>query len=103
MAVQMRLKSIALGSQGLRVSTLGLGCMNLSVGYSSPPSEAQALQLLSRAVELGVTLFDTAEMYGPFRNEILVGKGLYGSRDRVVIATKFGFDIHANETRPRGV
>jgi aryl-alcohol dehydrogenase-like predicted oxidoreductase len=96
-------KTVALGTQGLTVSELGLGCMNLSMGYSSPPTEAEALDLLSRAVDLGVSLFDTAEMYGPFNNEILVGKGLYRVRDRVVIATKFGFDIRANDTRPCGV
>lgn len=101
--MQMPLKTIALGTRGLRVSELGLGCMNLSMGYSSPPTETEALRLLSRAVELGITLFDTAEMYGPFRNEILVGKGLHDYRDRVVIASKFGFDIQLNETRPRGV
>lgn len=77
--------------------------MNLSAGYSVPPEERQALELLRRAVELGVTFFDTAEMYGPFLNEVLVGKGLKGVRERVTIATKFGFDIHGNEPRPRGV
>lgn len=77
--------------------------MNLSAGYSVPPGERQALELLRRAVELGVTFFDTAEMYGPFLNEVLVGKGLKDVRERVTIATKFGFDIHANEPRPRGV
>lgn len=97
------MKIVALGSQGLRVAQLGLGCMNLSGGYSVAPTEAAALTLLGRAVELGISLFDTAEMYGPFRNEMLVGKGLRGMRDRIVIATKFGFDIRQNETRPRGV
>jgi aryl-alcohol dehydrogenase-like predicted oxidoreductase len=101
--MEILLKTIALGTQGLMVSKLGLGCMNLSMGYSSPPTEREALRVLRRAVELGVTFFDTAEMYGPFRNEILVGKGLHGFRDQVMIATKFGFDIHANEPRPRGV
>jgi len=101
--MEKRVKTVALGTQGLTVSRLGLGCMNLSMGYSGPPTESEALQLLSRAVALGISFFDTAEMYGPFRNEILVGKGLHGVRDRVVIATKFGFDIRANETRPCGV
>jgi aryl-alcohol dehydrogenase-like predicted oxidoreductase len=77
--------------------------MNLTGGYSVPPSEPGAISLLHRAVELGITLFDTAEMYGPFQNEILVGKGLRGVRDRVVIATKFGFRIRPGETRPAGV
>jgi aryl-alcohol dehydrogenase-like predicted oxidoreductase len=96
-------KIVRLGSQGLTVSELGVGCMNLSMGYAAPPSEGEALRLLSRAVELGVSFFDTAEMYGPFHNEILVGKGLQSVRHRVVIATKFGFDIRGNETRPLGV
>lgn len=97
------MKIVKLGTRGLTVSELGLGCMNLSMGYAAPPTESEALRLLSRALELGVSFFDTAEMYGPFRNEMLVGKGLRGLRHRVVIATKFGFDIRANETRPRGV
>jgi len=97
------MRQVELGTQGLTVSVLGLGCMNLSAGYSGPPEERQALELLRRAVELGVTFFDTAEMYGPFRNEVLVGKGLRSERARVTIATKFGFDIRGNEPRPRGV
>jgi aryl-alcohol dehydrogenase-like predicted oxidoreductase len=96
-------RTVALGAQGLRVAQLGLGCMNLSGGYSAVPTEAEAITLLRRAVELGVSLLDTAEMYGPFRNEVLVGKGLRGVRDRVIIATKFGFDVRHDETRPRGV
>jgi aryl-alcohol dehydrogenase-like predicted oxidoreductase len=80
-----------LGNQGLAVSAVGLGCMGLSVPYAEPTSEAQALSLLGRAVELGVTLFDTAEVYG--QNEIIVGKSLRLVRERVVIATKFGFRI----------
>lgn len=99
----MRVRTVELGTQGLTVSVLGVGCMNLSGGYSGQPDQRQALELLRRAVELGVTFFDTAEMYGPFRNEVLVGKGLKRVRDRVVIATKFGFDIRGNESRPRGV
>jgi aryl-alcohol dehydrogenase-like predicted oxidoreductase len=97
------MRIVKLGGQGLAVSELGVGCMNLSGGYSTPPTEAEAMGLLGRAVELGVSFFDTAEMYGPFKNEILVGQGLRGVRNRVVIATKFGFDIHGNETRPTGV
>lgn len=97
------MKVIPLGSQGLRVSQVGLGCMNLTGGYSPPPSASAAIALLHRAVDLGVTLFDTAEMYGPFHNEALVGKGLRPLRDRVVIATKFGFDIRGDERRPAGV
>ena len=97
------MKTIELGTQGLTVSELGLGCMNLSVGYKARPAEDEALRLLHRAVELGVSFFDTAEMYGPFHNEVLVGKALRSVRARVVIATKFGFDIRGNETRPRGL
>jgi aryl-alcohol dehydrogenase-like predicted oxidoreductase len=92
-----------LGTQGLKVSKLGLGCMNLSGAYASTPDEAAAFQLLNRAVDLGVNFFDTAEMYGPFKNELLVGRGLRAVRERVVIATKFGFDILPAGGRPRGV
>lgn len=92
-----------LGGQGLAVSAVGLGCMNLTASYGSGIDEAEAARLLARAVELGVTLFDTAEMYGPFTNEALVGKGLRPFRDRVVIATKFGFDIPPGGGRPLGV
>jgi aryl-alcohol dehydrogenase-like predicted oxidoreductase len=92
-----------LGNQGLKVSKLGLGCMNLSVGYGSAPIEAESLQLLNRAVELGVNFFDTAEMYGPYKNEILLGRGLRPFRERVVIATKFGFEISQEGGRARGV
>ncbi len=79
----------------LTVSALGLGCMGMTHGYTRTGDEASALATLARAVELGVTLFDTAEIYGPFTNEILVGKGLKPFRDRILIATKFGFRIHA--------
>jgi aryl-alcohol dehydrogenase-like predicted oxidoreductase len=97
------MKTRALGSQGLQVSALGLGCMNLSMSYGSEAVEADALQVIARAVELGVTLFDTAELYGSFKNEMLVGRGLKSVRDRVVIATKFGFKVPPNGGRPEGV
>jgi aryl-alcohol dehydrogenase-like predicted oxidoreductase len=97
------MKSRQLGRQGLTVAEMGLGCMGLSFAYGVPPSEAESLALLSRAVELGVTFFDTAEVYGPFTNELLVGKALRPVRDRVVIATKFGFVVPASGGRPRGV
>jgi aryl-alcohol dehydrogenase-like predicted oxidoreductase len=97
------MRSMALGAQGLIVSQIGLGCMNLTGGYSLPPSEADAIHLLHCAVELGITFFDTAEMYGPFQNEIVVGKGLRGLRHRVVISTKFGLHIRPGDTRPTGV
>jgi aryl-alcohol dehydrogenase-like predicted oxidoreductase len=93
-----------LGTQGLEVSAMGLGCMGLSANYGPPTPEAEAIQLIRRAVELGVTLFDTAEVYGPFENEILVGKALKPVRDKVVIATKFGFAVNADGSRrPSGL
>lgn len=97
------MKMRQLGTQGLQVAEIGLGCMGLSFAYGTPPEEAQSLQLLSRAVELGVTFFDTAEVYGPFKNEILLSKALRPVRERVVIATKFGFKIPPGGGRPRGV
>jgi len=78
---------------GLEVSALGLGCMGMSWAYGPAPDKADTFRLLARAVELGVTFFDTAEVYGPFVNEELVGEGLRPFRDKVVIATKFGFKI----------
>lgn len=77
----------------LSVSALGLGCMGMSHAYGPLDDESGAIATLHRAVELGVTFFDTAEVYGPFKNEILVGKALKPYRDRIVIATKFGFRI----------
>ena len=86
------MKSRALGREGLTVSALGLGCMGMSHAYGSR-DDAESLATIERALELGVTLFDTAEVYGPFKNEELVGRALRRHRDRVVIATKFGFRI----------
>jgi len=86
--------------QGLEVSALGLGCMSLSGAYGEALSEAAAGEVLRAAYDLGVTLFDTAELYGPFVGEKQVGAGLAGIRDKVVIATKFGFKI--NELSPEG-
>jgi aryl-alcohol dehydrogenase-like predicted oxidoreductase len=80
-----------LGASGLEVSALGLGCMGMSYGYGPPPEKQKMLELLHAAVERGVTFFDTAEIYGPFANEELVGEGLAPFRDQVTIATKFGF------------
>lgn len=77
----------------LHVSALGLGCMGLSHGYGEPTDHAEAIALIRHAVDRGVTLFDTAEMYGPFINEVVVGQALEPMRDRVVIATKFGFNL----------
>ena len=82
-----------LGSSGLEVSAIGLGCMGMSFSYG-PPKDAQEMTVVLRhAVEAGITLFDTAEVYGPFLNEELLGEALAPMRDRVVIATKFGFDL----------
>ncbi|KJF68927.1 MULTISPECIES: aldo/keto reductase [Rhizobium] len=81
----------------LSVSALGLGCMGMSHAYGPSADESGAIATLHRAVELGVTFFDTAEIYGPFKNEILVGKALKPYRDKVVIATKFGFRIDGSK------
>src|SRR5260221_9019733 len=85
-----------LGKSNLEVSALGLGCMGLSHGYGHPVPRQEAIVLIRAAVERGVTLFDTAEVYGPFTNEEVVGEALAPFRDQVVIATKFGFAHDAN-------
>ena len=85
--MQMR----TLGSSGLQVSALGLGCMGMSQSFGPPPPREEMIAFLRAAVDRGVTLFDTAEVYGPFHNEELVGEALEPVRDQVVIATKFGF------------
>jgi aryl-alcohol dehydrogenase-like predicted oxidoreductase len=82
-----------LGTNGLEVSALGLGCMGMSFAYGIAPPAAEMISLLHAAVERGVTFFDTAEVYGPFANEQLLGEALAPVRDKVVIATKFGFRI----------
>jgi aryl-alcohol dehydrogenase-like predicted oxidoreductase len=87
----MRMHRRTLGAGGLEVSAIGLGCMGLSFGYGPPTERDEAIALIRRAVELGVTFFDTAEVYGPFTNEALVGEALERFGDQVVIATKFGF------------
>jgi len=85
-----------LGNSGLEVSALGLGCMGMSFGYGPAQDEQEMISVIRSAVDLGVTFFDTAEAYGPFTNEELVGKALSPIRERVVIATKFGFRFDAN-------
>ena len=85
------MKKRKLGNSGLEVSALGLGCMGLSFGYGPATDKEQAISLIRAAVEHGVTFFDTAEVYGPFTNEELVGEALAPFREQVVIATKFGF------------
>ena len=86
-----------LGKSGLEVSALGLGCMSMSFGYGPAADKQEMISLIRKAVELGVTFFDTAEVYGPFTNEELVGEALAPFRDKVVIATKFGFDCDAGK------
>ena len=87
------MKTRILGKNGLEVSALGYGCMGLDFSYGHKLSKADGIMLIRQAVDLGVTFFDTAEVYGPFTNEEMVGEALRPVRDRVVIATKFGFNI----------
>lgn len=88
------MKRRTLGQSGLTVSALGLGCMGMSFSYGVPPDRQQMIGLLRAAVERGVTFFDTAEVYGPYKNEDLVGEALAPFRGQVVIATKFGFQLN---------
>jgi aryl-alcohol dehydrogenase-like predicted oxidoreductase len=88
-----------LGKTNLEVSTLGLGCMGMSFGYGPPADKQEMISLIRSAVDRGVTFFDTAEAYGPFTNEELVGEALAPHRDQVVIATKFGFTFEPNGQR----
>lgn len=90
------MKKRSLGKSGLEVSALGLGCMGLSFGLGPAASKQDAVALIRGAVERGVTFFDTAEVYGPFTNEEVVGEALAPFRDGVVIATKFGFKFDEN-------
>jgi aryl-alcohol dehydrogenase-like predicted oxidoreductase len=92
-----------LGNSGLEVSAIGLGCMGLSFGYGPPVDKASGIALIRAAVERGVTFFDTAEVYGPYINEELVGEALVPFRNRVVIATKFGFDLDPATGKQRGL
>ena len=87
------MKTRELGRSGLTVSALGLGCMGMSTNYGAPEDKGAMIKLMREAVDRGVTFFDTAEVYGPFSNEELVGEGLAPVREKVVIATKFGFNI----------
>lgn len=93
------MKKRRLGNSGLEVSALGLGCMGMSFGLGEPIEKEVGISLIRAAVDKGVTFFDTAEVYGPFANENLVGEALKGIRDNVVIATKFGFNIDADGTQ----
>jgi aryl-alcohol dehydrogenase-like predicted oxidoreductase len=92
-----------LGNSNLEVSALGLGCMSMSFGYGPPGDKQQMIALIRAAVDLGITFFDTAEVYGPFTNEALVGEALAPLRQRVTIATKFGFKIDAEGRRQEGL
>src|SRR5881409_39067 len=91
-----------LGKSNLEVSAIGLGCMGLSYAYGPAVDNKQGMSLIRAAVDRGVTLFDTAEAYGPFTNEELVGEALAPFRGQVVIATKFGFDIEPKTGERRG-
>src|SRR5438094_9523386 len=97
------MKKRELGKSGLEVSAIGLGCMGMSFGYGPPKDKQEMIELLRAAVERGVTFFDTAEVYGPFTNEELVGEGLAPFREQVLIATKFGFELDPKTGRSIGV
>jgi aryl-alcohol dehydrogenase-like predicted oxidoreductase len=100
-----------LGNSGLEVSALGLGCMGMSFSYGVVHDEQEMLSLMHAAVDRGITFFDTAEVYGPFTNEVLIGKALSPIREQVVIATKFGFNVtpggkpgsHSLNSRPEHI
>src|ERR1700756_4319078 len=89
-----------LGKSNLEVSAIGLGCMGMSFSYGPPKDKQEMIKLIHAAVERGITFFDTAEVYGPFTNEELVGEALAPYRTKVVIATKFGFDLSGSDNRP---
>src|SRR5687767_4205587 len=88
-----------LGNSGLEVSVLGLGCMGMTYAYGPPKDKKEMISLFRSAFERGVTFFDTAEVYGPFTNEELVGEALQPFRDNVAIATKFGFAPGTDDSR----
>ncbi len=92
-----------LGNSGLEVSSIGLGCMGMSFSYAPFPKKKEMISLIRKAIEKGVTFFDTAEVYGPFSNEELLGEALRPVRDEVVIATKFGFDLNPQSGANSGV
>lgn len=94
--MDVKIQKRKLGNSNLEVSALGLGCMGMSFSYGPPADKKEMISLLRKAVERGITFFDTAEVYGPFINEELLGEALAPFRDKVVIATKFGFNIDPN-------
>src|SRR6267378_5630308 len=91
-----------LGSQGLKASQLGLGCMGISEFYGAT-NDTESIRVIHRALDLGITFFDTADMYGPYINEELVGKAIHGERHRVTLATKFGFVRDLADPAKRGI
>src|SRR5438067_11919322 len=91
------------GNSNLEVSAIGFGCMGLNFGYATSLSKAEGIALIRAAVERGVTFFDTAEVYGPFTNEAIVGEARKPFRDRVVIATRFGFAIDPETRQHKGM
>ncbi|MEI6764639.1 MAG: aldo/keto reductase [Bacteroidota bacterium] len=101
------MQSRTLGNSGLEVSAMGLGCMGMSFSYGPAPDKKEMIKVIHSAIDLGITFFDTAEVYGPFTNEELVGEALQPFRKKVVIATKFGFDtssgIAALDSRPEHI
>src|SRR5688500_13023915 len=102
------MKKRVLGNSGLEVSSLGLGCMGLSFGYGPATEKQDAIRLIQAAFERGVTFFDTAEAYGPFTNEELLGEAVEPFRNEVVIATKFGFKLEngaitGTDSRPENI
>jgi aryl-alcohol dehydrogenase-like predicted oxidoreductase len=97
------MKKRKLGNSGLEVSAIGLGCMGMSFGYGPPADKTEMISLIRKAVELGVTFFDTAEVYGPYTNEELVGEALAPIRKQVAIATKFGFKLDPDTGKQAGL
>src|ERR1700688_1082373 len=96
------MKKRKLGKSNLEVSAIGLGCMGMSFSYGPPKDKQDMTKVLHAAVDRGITFFDTAEVYGPFTNKELVGEALAPYRGKVVIATKFGFDLGGSDNRPGG-
>lgn len=96
----MNTRTLGRGAHALEVSAIGLGCMGMSMSYGPAPERSEMIRVIRSSVELGITLFDTAEVYGPFVNEELLGEALEPVRDRVVIATKFGFNVSPGGTTP---